>query len=342
VTGNKEIVRVGQLGLGAWGRNHFRTFAAHPGSKLVSAADPDERSRAVASALAPDVPIHDDPRVVLEDETIEAIIIATPPQAHTEQAKAALSADKDVFVEKPIALSADDAESLVKLADERGRILMVGHILLYHPVVHKLKDYVDEGRLGDMFYMYAARTNLGKVRQVENALWSFAPHDISVMCHLAGSYPTSVTAVGRAYLQRDIAVEDVSFMTLDFDGGVLGHVHVSWLDPHKVRKLVVVGSQQMAVFDDSGGAEKLWLYDKGVDVPPDYRTYGEYLSLRTGDIVIPRVPAGEPLRLEAEAFLEAVKTRVPPLADGRNGLEVLRVLEAASKSLGSGGTPVTV
>jgi len=270
------------------------------------------------------------------------VVIVTPPASHFQLCKAAIMADKDVFVEKPLVLNTREGEELVELAEEKKKILMVGHIMEYHAATLKLKEYIDKGELGRVYYLYSSRVNLGKVRDMENALWSFAPHDISMILFLLGKEPVSVTATGQCYLQKDKEIEDVVFMNMRFDDGTMAHVHVSWLDPHKERRLTVVGDKKMAVFDDARSAEKIWIYDKGVQTKQDYSTYGEYLSLRFGDVVIPNIPATEPLRTECEHFIECVKSRKRPRSDGRDGLRVSKVLDAAQRSLKTGGSPVEI
>jgi predicted dehydrogenase len=253
---------------------------------------------------------------------------------------AAIKAGKDVFVEKPLVLSVAEGEQLVEEADKLNRILMVGHIMVYHPATLYLKDKIDSGELGKVYYLCASRVNLGKVRNIENALWSFAPHDISIILFLLQQQPVKVTSTGSSYLQPGI--EDVVFTVLHFDDGTMAHIHVSWLDPRKDRKLVVVGSEKMAEFDDSRAAEKIRLYDKGVNTRQDYETYGEYLAIRTGDIVIPRIRTAEPLAEECRHFLDCIETRTQPRSDGVEGLRVLRVLDAAQRSLEKSGAPVTL
>jgi predicted dehydrogenase len=243
-------------------------------------------------------------------------------------------------VEKPIALNVEEAKAMVDLAGRRGLVLMVGHLLLYHPAVTHLKEMIDNGELGDVYYVYTERRNLGKVRQDENAMWSLAPHDISVALLLLGEMPVTVAAQGQAYLQSGI--EDTVFFTLRFSDGRLVHSHVSWLDPHKVRRLTVVGSRQMAVFDDVEPAEKLRIYDKGVERTPEYESYGDALTLRFGDIYVPRIEMQEPLRLECQHFLDCVENRQQPLSDGQNGLQALHVLDALQRSLDNEGRLVTL
>jgi len=236
-------------------------------------------------------------------------------------------------------LTVTEAEELAALAADRGLTLMVGHLLMYHPAVSQLKQMVQDDELGDVYYIYASRLNLGKVRRTENAMWSLAPHDISVALYLFDEDPVAVAAQGLTYLQPGIA--DTVFLTLRFASGRAAHVHVSWLDPHKVRSITVVGSQKMAVFDDIEATEKLRIYDKGVN-PPDYESYGDSLSLRFGDIHIPRINMREPLRLECQHFIDSIEQGRPPLSDGRNGLQVLRVLEAGQRSLENNGEPVNL
>jgi predicted dehydrogenase len=333
-------VRIGQIGIGAWGRNLLRTFSNLPGVTVPIACDTDASQLPKMTSSFPGVELTDNPDKILGDSGIDAVVIATPPASHYELALKALDSGKDVFVEKPLVLNIDDGRSLVEKAESQKRILMVGHIMEYHPASLKLKEYIDSGKLGKIHYLYSTRVNLGKVRDIENSLWSFAPHDISLIVFLLGRMPIRVTATGAAYLQKDI--EDVSFMTMHFADKTMAHIHVSWLDPHKERKLTVVGSKMMAVFDDTGSSEKIWLYDKGVETRLDYNTYGEYLSLRAGDIIIPRVDSTEPLKLECQHFIECVKNRTQPRSDGRDGLKVLTVLSAAQSSMQQGGSPMEI
>jgi predicted dehydrogenase len=333
-------IKIGQIGIGAWGKNLLRTFNNLSGVTVSVACDKDEKQLSKLTNAFPGTEFTTDPARILSDNSIEAVVIATPPDDHFKLACMALEAGKDVFVEKPLVLNIEHGRRLVELAEKNKRILMVGHIMEYHPASLKLKEYIESGKLGKIHYLYAIRVNLGKVRDIENSLWSFAPHDISLIVFLLNQMPTRVTATGADYLQKNI--EDVVFMTLHFPDKTMAHIHVSWLDPHKERKLTVVGSKMMAVFDDAESSEKIWLYDKGVDSKLDYNTYGEYLSVRAGDIVIPRIDSTEPLKLECEHFINCIKTRTQPRSDGRDGLKVLTILSAAQKSMEQGGAPMEI
>jgi predicted dehydrogenase len=277
---------------------------------------------------------------ILADPSITALVVSASAAAHEPLALAALAAGKHTYVEKPLALSVEGAQRIVAAAKDAGRTLMVGHLLLYHPAVEYLKALLARGELGDIHYLYSQRVNLGVVRRDENALWSFGPHDVSVMNHLVGATPESVTARGQAYLQR--GVEDVVFVNLRYPGGRMGHIQLSWLDPHKIRRLTLVGTRKMAVFDDMDAGEKVRIYDKGAEVSTEYATYGEYLGIRHGDVVILRIAATEPLAAEARHFLQCVREGQTPRSDGAEGLAVVRTLEAASESLARDGAPVAV
>jgi len=273
-------------------------------------------------------------------EGVRGAIIATPAAQHAQMALTALGRGLPVLIEKPMALSVEDAVSIMNASRQASVPVLAGHLLLFHPAVTKLKQLIDDGDLGTPYYMYSQRVNLGQVRPDENALWSFGPHDVSVAMHLLGGAPTRVTAQGRSYLQP--GVEDVVFLTMEFASGVMVHVQMSWLDPHKERRLTVVGSKKMVVFDDMQVREKLKVYDKGVDRPPHYQSYGESLAIREGDIWIPRISNSEPLRSELEHFVSVVKGDEAPVSDAKSGLEVVRVLTAASQSLERGGAVVSL
>jgi predicted dehydrogenase len=242
-------VQVGQVGLGDWGKNLLRNFIGINSCEMIEACDSKDVARARVAEMFPGLAITDKYEDLLNDSALEAIIIATPPAYHYALAVQAIEAGKDVFVEKPLVLDLEQGKKLVALAEKNKRILMVGHIMLYHPASLLLKKYLDDGELGDIYYLYSQRINLGKVRDIENSLWSFAPHDISLMMFLLNKMPIRVNATGAAYLQK--GVEDVCFITIQFEDKTLAHIHVSWLDPHKIRKLTIVGSKKMAVFTDT-------------------------------------------------------------------------------------------
>lgn len=335
-----KTLRIAQIGIGNWGKNILRNLVAVPGVEVPTVADLNAALRENAEKQYPGMLAVESAEAVIQDASIDAVVIATPPRTHYELVSKALHEGKHVFVEKPLTLSTDEARKLVQQAEEAGLVLMVGHILEYHPAFLRTKELIDAGELGELLYGYSTRVNLGIVRKDENALWSFAPHDISVILWFFEELPFKVQCVGRAYLQRD--VEDVAFLTLIFPSGRLAHIHVSWLDPHKVRRLTLVGSQKMAVVDDMEAMEKIRIYDKGVEFKGGYLGYGEDLTLRFGDIHVPYVRMQEPLRLELEHFVDCIRTGARPRSDGRDGLRVVQVLEAAQTSLKKGGEPVAL
>ena len=335
-----NAVGIAVVGTGDWGANLVRTFATLPGARLVAVCDADPQRLAKTATQYPGVRAVERVDDLTTAPDVQAVVVSASAVSHYPLAKALLAAGKDVYVEKPLTLHVGHAEEIVALAREHGRILMVGHLLLFHPAVRYLKDLVMRGDLGDLYYIYSQRVNLGKVRRDENALWSFAPHDLSVILHLIEMEPTDVVARGSAYLQG--AVEDVVFLHLRFPDGKMAHVHVSWLDPQKLRKFTVVGSRKMVVFDDMEASEKIRIYNKGVDRVGRIVSYGDALTVRSGDITIPSISLQEPLRLECQHFVDCVRERTAPLADGANGLAVVKVLAAAQASLEAGGVPVPV
>jgi predicted dehydrogenase len=335
-----EDVGIAVVGTGDWGANLVRNFASLPGSRLAALHDSDPQRLRKSAAQHPGARAVASLDELLGMPDVQGAVVAASAVSHYTLAKALLDSGKDVLVEKPLALSVRHAEDLVRIARERDRILMVGHLLLYHPAVRYLKGLVERGELGDLFYLYSQRVNLGKVRRDENALWSFAPHDLSVILHLLGMEPIDVVARGSAFLQG--SVEDVVFVDLRFPGGKLAHVHVSWLDPHKLRKFTVVGSRKMVVFDDMEASEKIRVYDKGVDRAGEVVSYGDSLTVRSGDILIPKISLQEPLTIECKHFVDCVRTRKAPLTSGADGLRVVKVLAAAQQSLEAGGAPIAI
>lgn len=331
-------VRVGVVGAGYWGKNLVRNFYEIEDAELVIVCDKDRSRLESISERYPDTEVTDKFQNLLERKDVDAVVIVTPAVFHHAQAREALMAGKHVFVEKPMSMSMKEATELKDLASTGGVMLMVGHLLIYHPAVRKLRELITNGELGEVYYLYSQRVNLGRIRKDENALWSFAPHDVSVILYLLGEEPETVTATGECYLQDGI--EDVVFLHMKFPDRKMAQVQLSWLDPHKERKLTVVGSRKMAVFDDVLASEKIRIYDKGVDRPPEYGSYGEYLTLRDGDIMIPRIDMKEPLRVECEHFINCVRRGERPLTDAESGVRVVRVIEAAQLSLGKRGIPI--
>ncbi len=322
-------IRVGVAGLGYWGPNLARNFGGLPGCEVAWLCDEREAALERVGAQHPRAQRTSSLDEVLGDDTVDAVVLATPVPTHAALAERVLDAGRHCFVEKPLATTVADAERAVAAADRTGRILMVGHLLEYHPGVAKLKEIADSGELGDLHYVYSHRLNLGKLRTDENALWSLGAHDVSVLLHLLdGEEPSEVEAHGEAYMHPP--VEDVVFCYLRFPSGRAAHLHLSWLDPHKERRFTVVGSKRMAQFDDMDLERKVTVYDKGFDEPAN--GYGEYIT-RSGDIYSPRIDNREPLRLECEHFIEAIRTGTPPRSDGHSGLRVVRVLELAQAAL---------
>jgi predicted dehydrogenase len=334
-----RTITIGQAGLGYWGPNVLRNFANLAECQVKKCCDIDTQQLEKIKRRYPFTELTQDYNELVNDPEIEALVVTTPAATHYKLTKKALEAEKHVFVEKPITLDIGEAEELIDLAERRRRVLMVGHLLIYHPAITKLKEYVDSGELGEIRYIYSSRLNLGKIRHDENAMWSFAPHDLSVALYLLGEDPEAASAQGMAYLRPD--VEDVVFMMVRFPQGKMAHLHVSWLDPHKVRRITVVGSKKMAVFDDMESAEKLRIYDKGVD-NLHYNSYGEFLTLRFGDIHIPKIDMKEPLQLECQHFLDCIRNHHRPLSDGLEGLQVLKILDAAERSLKNDGQLVRI
>lgn len=335
------MTNIGVIGYGYWGPNLVRNFEQMPQANLVACCDLNPDNLKKVKSLYPHVEVTQNIDDVLNSAGIDAVVIATSAPTHYDLAKKALFASKHVMVEKPLTLDSATSKELVDIAEKQGRILMVGHLLEYHSAVDYLKDLIASGELGDVQYIYTQRLNLGQVRKDENAFWSLAPHDISIISYLlSGKEPVEVSARGESYITE--GVEDVVFASLSFADKTMAHIHVSWLDPHKIRKVTVVGNKKMVVFDDMESSEKVRIYDKGVGAGDGYRSYGEDLTLRFGDIVIPSIKMKEPLRTECEHFVEAIKTGKPPRSDGYDGLRVVKVLEAAHASLKSGGKPVRV
>ena len=325
-------VGIGLAGCGYWGRNLARNL--HQMGHLAAVCDPDARIRKEAKSAYRGVRVIASYADLLDDPRVRAVAIASPAVLHYELAARALRAGKDVFVEKPLALQVAQAEELLELARRSKRILMVGHVLEYHPAILKLKELVDAGELGQIHYAYSNRLNLGKVRKEENILWSFAPHDISVLLLLMGTMPEWASTSAQYYLQHEVA--DVTMTCLSFPGKPRAHIFVSWLHPYKEQKLVVIGSRKMALFDDVVKEGKLRIFDKGIEMKD-----GRPVARQTAESTL-FFPETEPLREELAHFVECVRSRRAPRTDGANGLRVLRVLDACQRSMEAGGRPTRV
>jgi predicted dehydrogenase len=329
-------VRVGVVGLGYWGPNLARNFHALPNCEVAWCCDADAGRRARIAEQLRTTRLTADIDDLLGDPELDAVVLATPVPTHGPLAVAVLEAGKHCFVEKPLAQSVADAERAVAAAQDAGRLLMVGHLLEYHPGVRALKEVVDSGQLGELRYIYGNRLNLGQLRADENALWSLGAHDVSVVLALAGEEPCELSARGESYMRYGI--EDVVFGYLRFPSGLMAHLHLSWLDPHKERRFTVVGAKRMATFDDMELERKVTIYDKGFD---ETAAYGEYIA-RAGEIRSPLVPATEPLRLECEHFIECISTGRAPRSDGESGLRVVRILEGMQHELDASRRSVAV
>ncbi|HEX4760126.1 MAG TPA: Gfo/Idh/MocA family oxidoreductase [Thermoleophilaceae bacterium] len=322
------MTRIGVVGLGYWGPNLARNFDRLAEAELAWLCDASEAARERWAPQFPDARLTGELDDLLNDESLDAIVLATHVPSHPELAERVLRAGKHCFVEKPLAQSVVEAERVVEAARETGKVLMVGHLLEYHPGVERLRELIEAGELGDVRYVYSNRLNLGQLRSDENALWSLGAHDVSVLLRLAGEEPYECRAVGESYVNEGI--EDVVFGYLRFPSGLAAHMHLSWLDPHKERRFTVVGSKRMATFDDMEIERKVTVYDKGFD--EDWSSYGEYIA-RSGDTHSYRIPNEEPLRIECRHFLERIADGAEPRSGGESGLRVVRVLEALQQSL---------
>jgi predicted dehydrogenase len=340
------VLRIGLIGLGYWGPNYARVVGELEDAELVAVADSSPIALELVRRWPRSVRASLDAEAVFEADDVDAVIVATPTSTHHDLGLNALLAGKHVLCEKPLATSVAECDELIAAADEAGRVLFVGHTFIFNPAVRQMRDLVVRGELGRLLYCHAARTGLGPVRQDVNALWDLAPHDLSILFHLFEHEPESVSAIGQSFL-RD-GIEDVVFAQLRFDDGAIAGVHVSWLDPYKIRRITAVGDERMVVFDDVAIDEKLKVFDKGasyeaVSTSARGTEFGEYRALiRDGEIRIPKVPTQEPLKEQVSAFIRCCETGEAPETNGVAGRRVVAALEAATQSLRAGGAPVGV
>ena len=335
------MCKVALVGYGYWGPNLARNLLSLPRCELAAVCDKDPRRLAAFRALGSGVMTTTDFQKILDDDGIDAVLVATPVRTHFALASRALEAGKHVFVEKPLAASSLECQGLVERADARSLVLMVGHTFLYSPAVRKMKELIDAGDIGEVMHFNARRLNLGLFQRDINVVWDLAPHDISIILHLLGQDPTVVYCHGSAH--KCAGIEDIATVGLGFPDGAFADIHVSWIDPRKVRELTVVGSRKMLVYDDMEPLEKIRIYDKSVEVPARYDSYGEFpCAYHYGDVVSPFLRLEEPLKIECEHFMDCIGAGRRALTDGLDGLRVTRVLESASRSLARGGAAVAV
>lgn len=340
--GRMDVVRIAVAGCGRWGINYVRTYQAMDGVELVACCDPDPATPKRSARQIGSTPFFKDHRRMLAETAPDAVVVATPASTHAVVVADVLHAGSHVLVEKPLTNDSVSSRKLVDLAAKKKRLLMVGHIFHYNRAVESMDHLARSGQLGTVRYLYSVRTNLGPVRNDVNVLWDLAPHDVSTMMLLAGDDVAEVTASGQSYLRPGIA--DIAFGTIYFrKRKVIGHLQVSWLDPHKVRRLTVIGDKRMAVFDDVNTQEPIRVYDRGVDRDKAFSEFSQFqLMLRDGDIHIPHVSIEEPLKVQCAHFAECVRTGKTPKTDGKFGLQVVRVLEALDRSLTHRGRPVKI
>jgi predicted dehydrogenase len=337
----RQLRGIAVIGLGYWGPNWVRVIKQLQCATRIVCCDFAKVRRDSIKGPYPEVELIDQVETVLDDPDIEAAIVATPVVTHYDIARRLLTAGKSVLVEKPLAMATSQVSDLMRLARENSRTLMVGHTFEYSAPVLKAAELINSGELGEIFYVSSVRANLGLFQRDINVAWDLATHDVSIILMLLGQMPRTVSCQGQSHYRNH--VEDVALLTLHFPGGVIAFIHVSWLDPNKIRRATIVGSKKMLVYDDTALQEKIRVYDKGVTVQPYYDTFGDFqLSYRYGDIHIPRVEEPEPLKVECEHFIDCIRTGATPRTDGLNGHRVVSVLEAAEVSLRSGGRPVTI
>jgi predicted dehydrogenase len=335
------VTVVGIIGCGYWGPNLLRNLSQLPISKVKYCCDLDDARLNHMKALYPQVTTTKRFQDLIEDEEVEAVAIATPVSTHYSLAKACLEGGKHVLVEKPLAGSIAEAEELNRIANEQDLILFAGHTFVYNAAVQKMKELVEAGELGETYYVSSVRVNLGLFQEDINVIWDLAPHDISILNYIFGREPVTVSTFARSYIRPGI--EDVAFLTLQYPHGVVAHIHVSWLDPCKIRRTTLVGSKKMLVYDDTSALEKIRVYDKGVTIQPHYDTFGEFqLAYRFGDIIVPKINDVEPLKVECIHFIECIRDGTQPNSNGKAGLSVVKVVERACESAKLGGAPLAL
>ena len=336
-----KIVNVGVVGCGYWGPNLIRNFRSLAGCSLQGICDLNVQRLNHMKSLYPEVQAYSDYKKMLETANLDAVVVATAARLHHPMAKAAMELGKHVFIEKPLATSVVESEDLVATAEANGLILMVGHTFLYSPAVRKIKEIVENGDLGEIRYISARRLNLGLIQKDINVAWDLAPHDISIILYIMDEVPTSVSCNGSGHFTSGI--EEVTSMYLNFPKQKAAIIHSSWLDPRKVREMTIVGTRRMVVYDDVAPLEKIKVFDARVEKPPHYDTFAEFhYAYHYGDTYSPYLKQEEPLKVECQHFLDSITGGKKPLTDGRQGLELVRVLEASSKSLRSGGASVSL
>jgi predicted dehydrogenase len=334
------MFKVGVIGCGYWGPNLIRNFTQMSRTSVIRIADLDPVRLNHMQSLYPNLETTPDYNDIISDSDIDIVAIATPVHTHYKFASEALSAGKHTFVEKPLTSSVEEAEHLVMLSEKYDRKLMVGHTFIYTAAVQKMKEIIDSGELGDIFYINSQRLNLGLFQQDINVIWDLAPHDIAIILHLLNQNPSTVSAIGASHI--NYRIEDVAVLTLRFPNGLIAFIQTSWLDPDKIRRMTVVGSKKMMVYDDVQPTEKIRIYDKGVEGPKHYDTYAEFhYSYKYGDIVIPKIDGAEPIRTELNHFVDWILGETEPLSDGNSGMDVVKILEAAQQSIENINSPVS-
>jgi len=340
------MIKIAQIGVGYWGPNLLRNFLDIENVEVKKVIDKNPDRQNYIKKKYRTIETGSDIDEIVEDKEINAVIISTPANMHYEMVKKVLLSNKNCFVEKPLALSTKEARELVKIAEDKGLVLMVGHVFLFNAAVNNLKERISGGEIGKVYYIYSQRLNLGRVRSDVNALWNLAPHDVSIVLYLLDMIPVTVSAIGMSFIQKNI--EDVVFMTLKFEDGVIAHIHVSWLDPNKKRTMTVIGSKKMIVYDDVSD-NKIQIFDKGIDIDSKnqymgvFDSFGKFqLIKRAGDIIIPKIDFSEPLKNEALHFIECIREGKKPIADGESGLKVTRIIEAAMESLNNKSVEVKI